>query len=201
MTKKASTPRGWQEPSLTGLASMTIEAMPAFEVLLLDDLAAYLMGAGPLEPPYTVEHGSRVASALFGALVNSTGYTPAQMPPGTPEIENSRAHFVKGAHDLAARGAPGLTQLLNRLIPAVIGELERNKETPELQTCSLFYYALLAVASGPQNMLAEDAAAGMMDIFRAWDELFGEGFTVPWRGEREARVSHNEGAEDDSDSR
>jgi hypothetical protein len=171
----------WQQLSLQGLVSLRLEAMPAFEVLFLDDIAGYLMGSGPLAPPYTVEHGSRVVSALFGAVLNSGHYVPAAAPVPTPEIATAREHLVQGAHDFGARGLAGLTQLVNRIVPAVLGELEMHKEAPEQQTCSLFYYSLLAVASGPANTLAEDAAAGVMHLFRAWDEVFGQGFMVPWR--------------------
>ncbi|MGZ4561792.1 MAG: hypothetical protein ACXVXJ_12645 [Mycobacteriaceae bacterium] len=181
MSEDTKSKKHWQQTGLDGLATLTVEAMPGVEVLLLDDIASYVMGSGPLEPPFTVEHGTRVASALFGAIVNAPDYATVEAPAPTPEIENSRTHFVKGAHDFAAHGAGGLTQLVNRLIPAVVGELERHKDAPEQQTCSLFYYAMLAVASGPQNMLAQDAAEGMMDIFRAWDDEFGAGFVVPWR--------------------
>ena len=177
-----STPaEDWQQPSLQGLAGLAVETMPAFEVLFLDDIAGYLMGPGPLEPPYTVEHGSRIVSALLGAIVNSARYTPEEAPTLTPEISTARASFVQGAHDFAALGVDGLAQLVNRLVPAVVGELEIHKEAPEEQTRSLFYYGLLAVASGPSNSLDEDAATGVMHIFRAWDEEFGKGFIVPWR--------------------
>lgn len=173
----------WRQPSLEGLTSLTLEAVPGFEILLLDDLAAYLMGSGPLEPPYTVEHGSRVVSALFKAIANAGSYSPQDEPAATAAIVNARTQFVDGAHSFAANGVAGLSQLVNRLIPAVLGELERNKEAPELQTCSLFYYAMLAVASGPKNLLTGDAADAMMDIFHAWDALLGDGFIVPWRSE------------------
>lgn len=176
-------PADWREPALEGLASLTLESVPGFEVLLLDDLAAYLMGAGPLEPPFTVEHGSRVVSALFKAIANAGSYSPQDQPVATEAMVNARTQFVEGAHGFAAKGAVGLSQLVNRVIPAALGELERNKESPELQTCSLFYYALLAVASGPKNLLAGDDADAMMDIFHAWDTLFGDGFRVPWRSE------------------
>lgn len=180
---KNTEPEDWRQPSLAGLASLTLESVPGFEVLLLDDLAAYLMGSGPLEPPYTVEHGSRVVSALFKAIANAGSYSPQDQPVATEAMVNARTQFVEGAHSFAAKGADGLSQLVNRLIPAALGELERNKEAPELQTCSLFYYAMLAVASGPRNLLSGDAADAMMDIFHAWDTLFGDGFMVPWRSE------------------
>lgn len=176
-----TTGQDWRQQSLDGLAKLTLEAMPGVEILLLDDLAAYLMGSGPLEPPYTVEHGSRVVSALLKAIANAGSYRPATEPEATEAIVAARTRFVDGAHSFAARGANGLSQLVNRLLQAALGELERNKDAPELQTCSLFYYAMLAVASGPKNLLSSDAADAVMDIFTAWDTLLGDGFIVPWR--------------------
>jgi hypothetical protein len=181
VTDDPQTPENWQQPSLDGLRALDVEAMPAFEVLLLDDLAAYLMGGGPLQPPFTVEHGSRVVSALFGAIVNSAHYRPQDSPPVTDEIALAREHVVQGAHQFAACGIAGLNQLANRLIPAALGELELRKDAPEQQTCSLFYYSLLAVGSGPGNLMDRDAADGVAHIFRAWDDVFGRGFMVPWR--------------------
>jgi hypothetical protein len=175
------TTKSWQQASLEGLAALTVDAMPAVEVLLLDDIADYLMGSGPLQPPYTVEHGSRVVSALFGAVVNSTRFTPEQVPAPTPEITASREQIVRGAHDFAARGAAGISQLANRLIPAALGELETYKDSPDKQTCLVFYYALLAVASGPRNLLDDTSAIGVMQIFQAWDSVLGQGVVLPWR--------------------
>jgi hypothetical protein len=181
MIDKSLTHQNWQQPSLEGLRALTVEAMPAVEVLLLDDLAAYIMGAGPLMPPYTIEHGSRVVSALLGAIVNSTVYVPGDAPAVTDEIALARGSVVQGAQQFAERGVDGLNQLAGRLIPAAVGELELHKGSPEQQTLSLFYYALIAVASGPMNLMAPDAADGVAHAFRAWDALFGRGFTVPWR--------------------
>jgi hypothetical protein len=173
--------REWQQQSLVGLGALTVETMPAFEVLLLDDLAAYLMGGGPVPPPYTVEHASRILSGLLGAVVNSARYEPEDVPVTTDEIALARLHVVRGAHRFAELGVTGINQLASRLIHAALGELELRKSAPEQQTWSIFYYALLAVASGPANLLDPDAADGVAHIFRAWDEVFGRGFVVPWR--------------------
>lgn len=181
MTTDDSTTTDWQQPSLAGLQNLTVKAMPAFEILLIDDLAAYVMGSGPLSGPYTVEHGSRVLSALFGAVISSDAYVPDQVPQATPGMERARSAFVDGAHAFAALSGPGLAQLANRLIPAVLGELEIHKDAPEEQTRSLFYYSILAVASGPLNLLAEDAANGAMEILGAWDGVLGAGLVLPWR--------------------
>ena len=166
---------------MRGLVALELGAMAGFEVLFIDELAGYLMGAGALEPPYTVEHASRVVSALLGAVVNSARFVPDRSPELTEPMAEARAAFVQGAHDFAAKGSQGLAQLLNRLIPAVLGELEIHRDAPEEQTSSLFYYSLLAVASGPLNVLDQDAAAGVSELFLAWDEVFGNGYIPPWR--------------------
>lgn len=183
MTDNEKPAEDWQQPSLVGLAAIELAAMPGFEVLFIDDLAGYLMGAGPLPEPYTVENGSRIVSALLGAVVNSASYQPERAPEVTERMAAARESFVQGAHDFAEKGADGLAQLVNRLIPAAVGELEIHKDAAEEQTRSLFYYSLLAVASGPLNMLDESAAAGVLELFHAWDEVFGNGFVPPWRRE------------------
>ncbi|MFI7708090.1 hypothetical protein [Nonomuraea sp. NPDC049480] len=177
------TGKSWQQASLDGLAALTVDAMPAVEALLLDDIAEYLMGAGPRQPPYTVEHGSRVVSALFGAIVNSARFAPSEVPAPTPEITAARAQIVRGAHDFATRGIGGISRLAKRVIPAALGELETHQNSPEKQTCLVFSYALLAVASGPRNLLDDESAIGVMQIFQAWDAVLGQGVVLPWRRE------------------
>lgn len=171
----------WQQSGLQALGSLDEASLPAFEMLFLDDVAGYLMGAGPLKPPYTIEHVSRVISMLFQAMVNSHRFAPEDSPTPTPQMESAREAMVLGAHNFAANGMGGLTQLLDRLTPAILGELEINQDAPEEQTCSLFCYSLLAVASGPANLLSDEAAAGVVEIFQAWGELFGRGVLPPWR--------------------
>jgi hypothetical protein len=176
-----SAEKNWQEPSLAGLKALELVAMPAFEVLLLDDLAAYLMGAGPLESPYTAEHGSRVISALFGALINSSRYAPEQSPPVSESMLAARERFVEGAHGFAELGTAGVAKLVNRLLPAILGELETHTGAPDQQAQSLFYYCLLAVESGPMNLLDPAAAEGSMELFAGWDRVLGDGLVLPWR--------------------
>jgi hypothetical protein len=180
-TAPPAEPPAWQQLSLQALAALEVDVMPALEVLFIDDLAGYLMGAGPLAGPYTVEQGSRVVSALFEAMTNAARYIPADAPEPTPEMTAARAQIVQGAHEFAERGLGGVNQLVNRLIPAILGELEIYQNAPEDQTCSLFYFSLLAVGSGPQNLMPEEAAGGVMELFRAWDAVFGRGFIPPWR--------------------
>lgn len=175
-----SAPPGWQRPSLQGLAALCIESAPAFEILTLDGIASFVFG-GTLEPPYTIEHGSRIASAVLSAAAESTRYQPDQTPPITPAIEQARNEVQAGAHDFAALGVRGLTQVVNRIVSAAVGELEIHKEDPEAQVRSLFYFGVLALASGPGNTCSELASAGIGEVFIGWDDLIGAGFVPPWR--------------------
>lgn len=169
MTANSSPQMEWEKASLGALAYVSVETMPAFESQFLDDIATYLMGSGPLEPPYTDERGGPIISPLLEAMVNSAEYVPENSPALTPEISTARAAVVQGAHDLAAVGTGGLTQLICRLMPAVKGQLENNKGSPEQQTYWIFYYGMLALASGQSSIQEESVAAGVMDIFQAWN--------------------------------
>ncbi|TWP35600.1 hypothetical protein [Leekyejoonella antrihumi] len=172
--------RGWQAASIDGLASLTLETIPAFEIITLDGIAAFVLG-GSLEQPYTIQHGSRIASMVLSAAADSTRYQPEQAPPTTPAMEEARSSIQMGARGFAARRMPGLTQLVNRIVSAAVGEMEIHKESPESQVSSLFFYAMLAVASGPGNECSELTASGVREIFHGWDALVGEGFIPPWR--------------------
>lgn len=184
---------GWQRPSLNGLASLTTESLPAFEIIALDGIAAFTLG-GNLKPPYTIQHGSRVASAVLSAAADSQQYRPAQQPEATDAIVGARAAVREGALTFAARGVPGLNQLVNRIVSAAVGELEIHKDAPEEQVRSLFFYSLVAVASGPRNTCSADAAAGVHEIFDAWDGVIGAGFVPPWRVTAPKSLSHIETA-------
>lgn len=173
--------KDWRADGLAGLAACRAEDVPALEIVYLDALAAYLMGNGPLPGPYTVEHGAQVVACLLSATTKAASYRPEQSPTVTEGVEAAREAVVDGAHAFAARGPAGLSQLVNRLIQAAVGELERLSAEPEEQVRSLFRYGLLAVASGPANQLTVVAADGVSEVFAAWDELIGAGFVPPWR--------------------
>ena len=177
----AAPTKDWQVDGLAGLSGLRAEDLPSFEILYLDALAARVLGTGDLEPPYTVEHGAQVVAFLLQAMTNAPAYAPGQTPTPTDLTRKAREAVLSGAHDLGARGRPGLGQLVNRLISAAVGELELHAGEPEDQVRSLFRYGLLAVASGPANELDPSAAEGVDEIFSAWDGLIGDGFVPPWR--------------------
>lgn len=180
MSSEPAAVPSWQRPSLQGLAALSPEALPAFEIIALDGIAAFVLG-GELAPPYTIQHGSRVASAVLSAAVESARYRPEQSPDATPAMTEARASVLAGAHRFGVRGLPGLNQLVNRIVSASVGELEVKKDSPEGQVRSLFFYGLLAVASGPENTCSELSATGVQEVFDGWDALVGSGFVPPWR--------------------
>jgi hypothetical protein len=172
--------RDWQVDGLAALKGTAVEHQPAVEILYLDALAARVLGGG-LEPPYTVEHGSEVVAFLLQAVANARAYAPGRTPTPSEAVTAARDAFVAGAGAFAARGLPGLAQLVNRLITAAVGELELHAGAPDEQVRALFRYGLLAVASGPANELAVLAAEGIDELFSGWDALIGDGFVPPWR--------------------
>jgi hypothetical protein len=177
-----STPlvRDWQVDGIAALKGLTPENQPALEILYLDALAARLLGGG-LEPPYTVEHGSETVAFLLQSVAKAAAYVPDRTPAPSEAMTAARESFLAGAHDFAARGLPGLAQLVNRVITAAVGELEIHTGAPDEQVRALFRYGLLAVASGPGNEVSQAAAEGVDELFAAWDGLIGEGFVPPWR--------------------
>src|ERR1700712_3216572 len=58
----------WRQLGVNGLHRLTAADLPGMEILYLDEVAAYLMGSGPLTGPYTVEHGTQVVSCLLRAV-------------------------------------------------------------------------------------------------------------------------------------
>lgn len=172
----------WQSVAVAGLGQLSLEAMPAMELLYLDRLAAHLLGPEAPEPPYTIEHGATIVSLLLQA-VKDAPVVVADLEPGDHDEPQgpARQAVVDGAHQLAETGALGAHRLAKRFLPAAVGELEQHKEDPEAQVRSLFYYGLLAIASGPANSASAETSDGLLAAFRSWDERIGQGFVPPWR--------------------
>jgi hypothetical protein len=177
----AAQTKDWQRVAAEGLGGLRPECLPAAELLFLDGLALHLIGPESPESPFTIEHGTVVVGHLLRALVDCPDLEIEGEPHCSPAMAVARAAVVEGAHLFAERGVPGVKQLVNRFLAAAVGELEIHRDSAEAQTRSLFYYGLLAVASGPNNRLAQDAADGIVDVFNAWDERIGAGFVPPWR--------------------
>jgi hypothetical protein len=172
----------WRSQSVGGLTRLSVDVMPAMELIYLDGLAAHLLGTNAPVSPYTIEHGTAIASLLLRAVTDAPAVeldfeTDDREPASAP----AREAVVDGAHRLAGRGRHGVHQLVTRFLAAAVGELEQHKEAPEAQVRSLFYYGLLAIASGPENKATAETADSVLAAFHAWDERIGAGFVPPWR--------------------
>lgn len=173
--------RDWQQQSVTGLAGLTPDRVPAVEILFLDALAAHLLGPDAPVAPYTVEHASVIAGHLLRAFVSCASLELDGQVDAGPEGDQARAAILDGAHAFAERKGPGVQQLVTRYLGAVVGELEIHAGSPDEQVRSLFYFGLLAVASGPGNRLSQVSADGIAQLFIAWNDQIGAGFVPPWR--------------------
>ena len=178
-----TTSNDWQMQALGGLKGLSVEAMPAMELLFLDGLAAHLLGEEAPVPPFTVEHGTAIASHLLRAVANAaTVDLGPDSDEAAPGVQEARGAVVDGAHRLGNRGGPaGVHQLVSRFLTAAVGELEQHQEDPEAQVRSLFHYGLLAIASGPENKTNVETSEGVMAAFVAWDSRIGAGFVPSWR--------------------
>jgi hypothetical protein len=177
-----SSPVGWQGQSVEGLARLSMDAMPALELLFLDGLAVQLLGPEAPEPPYTIEQGTAVASLLLRAVADSTGLDVGIEPGHEDEaLAAGREAIVEGAHRFGTRGGHGVHQLVNRFLAAAVGELESHKDEPEAQVRALFYYGLMALASGPENQSNSETAESVLAAFHLWDERIGDGYVPQWR--------------------
>lgn len=176
-----ASPVDWQSQSVEGLTRLSVDAMPAMELIYLDGLAVHLLGPDAPAAPYTIEHGTAVASLLLRAVTDSAALD-LQIEPddGDPAAASAREAVVEGAHRFAGRGGHGVHQLVTRFLAAAVGELERLDE-PEAQVRSLFHYGLLAIASGPENRASAETSESVLAAFHLWDERIGEGLVPPWR--------------------
>lgn len=151
------------------------------ELLYLDGLAAHLLGEGAPVPPYTIEHGSKIVSLLLRALVNASAVKVDLSSDNTSGAATvAREAVVDGAQRFVHRGGPGVHQLVSRFLAAAVGELEQHRAKPEFQVRSLFYFGMLAIASGPENQTNAETGDSVLAAFDMWDERIGAGFVPPW---------------------
>jgi hypothetical protein len=176
-----ASPVDWQSQCVEGLSRLSVDAMPAMELIYLDGLAVHLLGSDAPAPPYTIEHGSVIASLLLRAVTDCAAVNLVLEPDDTDlSSASARKAIVDGAHRFAGRGGHGVHQLVTRFLAAAVGELAR-LEDPEAQVRSLFHYGLLAIASGPENQASVDTSESILTTFYAWDERIGDGLVPPWR--------------------
>lgn len=176
-----ATPADWQSQAAAGLAHLSVELMPAVELLFLDGLAAHLLGPQAPAPPYTIEHGTTIVSLLLRAVNDAPAVRLGLGPDDDQAPGPGRQAVVSGAHRLAQRGGIGVHQLVTRFLSAAVGELEAHKDAPEVQVRSLHHYGLLAIASGPENQSNAETSESLLAAFRVWEARLGNGFVPPWR--------------------
>jgi len=122
------------------------------------------------------------ASGIAGVLKDARdGHIPgfkglAEWVIGLPGHLGKAGAAVRELGGMLAKGALPLS-----FIPATLGGLETHRKSPEKQTCLVFSFALLSLASGPRNLLDETSAVGVMQIFQAWGSVLGQGVELPWR--------------------
>ena len=163
---------------IAALQNLSINDMPSLEILLIDELGAWARSAGNPGHRYDKNHGALVTSTLLNAAGRASTFQPARIPAESAEMVSAREKVVAGAHELA-EADNGLTILITRLIPAAIGELERNAGEPAAQVRWLFYWSLLALGAGTHGSADVAGMGGLMAAFDAWDELMGYGLARP----------------------
>ncbi len=174
---------GWQPAALAALRDLSLDDMPSFEILFLDELAGWAFSVGNPGHGYDEKHSALVISILFRAMEHASTFRPAQAPAESEEIVAARAKIVAGAHELAA-AAKGLPQIIALLAPAAVRELEHNAGKPAAQTYWLYHYSLLVLASGEAGDVSEVTLRGISAAFSAWDGLLAQGLVLPWRTQR-----------------
>jgi tetratricopeptide (TPR) repeat protein len=165
----------WETNAITSLRNLKLEDTPGFELLLIDALARWCVSDSNPGRDYDEQHAAVAITALLSAVESASSYEGTIRPEATEEITRARTQVVAGAHELADT-ANGLTLLITRLMPAALGELTSHTGDPGAQVAWLYYYSLLAVASGRSSAVDEAVLRGLMASFDAWDALMADGF-------------------------
>lgn len=174
---------GWESVVLAGLRNLSLQDMPSFEILLLDELAGWAFSVDNPGHGYNEKHSGLVIGALLRAMEHASAFRPAAIPEATGEITAAREEVVAGAHEFAEMDE-GLPRLVTLLAPAVVRELDDNAGRPAAQTYWLYHYSLLVLASGRSGDAGEATLRGITGAFHAWDKLVAGGFVLPWRTRR-----------------
>lgn len=171
---------GWEDAINSALAELTDADVPSVEILLLDELAAWILSPANPQSSYDEESGGAVISSLMNALANSSSFRPDKEPSPTSETVEARKRLVEGAHALAAHER-GIAFVVTRLMPAAITELTRHVGNPGQQIYWTYFFALWVIAGGVEGEQDETVARGLMASFDSWDALIAEGFRLPWQ--------------------
>lgn len=173
---------GWESAVRTALRALSVEDMPSFEILLVDELAGWAFSVSNPGHNYDDRHGGAVVTTLFRAMQHADTFRPARCPEESEEIKTSRDKVVAGAHELA-EAPEGVGRLIALLATLVIRELENNAGKPAAQTYWLYHYSLLVLASGMTGHADQTTLRGITAAFGAWEELAAKGFVLPWRNQ------------------
>lgn len=163
----------WTAEVMRLLGSLTREQVPALEYVLIDCLATWLFSDANPGSDYDENVAAQVISVLFAAMSYAREIAPADAPLEDAPICAARDALIAGAHQLSE--GRGVTVLITRVMPAMVGELEAHAGDPARQLYSAYYYLLLAVATGNGELGNSEVAEGLLTSFVAWDGLFASG--------------------------
>lgn len=100
MAKEQEAP-GWESAARAALRDLSTKDMPGLEILLLDELAAWVFSVRNPGHGYDETHGAVVATILLVAMERARSFRPVQVPAETDAITATREKLVAGAHGFA----------------------------------------------------------------------------------------------------
>jgi hypothetical protein len=169
---------GWEADVISALAGLTEDHVPAVELLLLDQLASWVLSDANPQGDYDEVAGGVVISALLTAIANAAEFRPEREPAVSDEMALARGRFVQGAREYAEHES-GIALLVTRLMPAAIAELSRNAGNVSQQIYWTFFYGLFVIASGVDGEQDPAVAQGVGMTFGEWNALMADGFKLP----------------------
>ncbi|WP_285588119.1 hypothetical protein [Actinomycetospora sp. NBRC 106378] len=160
---------------IDALARLRREDVPALELLFLQGVMAWVFSEENPGSDYNRSHASYLAGALFTGLDDAGNTSLSASPPETAKISAARDRVALGANALASYGEAGLDMLLEqRVLPAMVGELERCVGNQTQQGACTWTYALFAVAMGEGHDQDPDVVEGLIESFDAWSALLSQ---------------------------
>ena len=163
----------WTIKAARLLGALRRERVPALEFALIDGLTTWLFSDANPGADYDDDAAAQVISVLFGAMSDARDVEPAASPSDDDGVGTARDALVTGAHQLSE--GHGVTTLIMRVMPAVVGELTAHAGDPAKQLRSAYFYLLLAVATGTAELGVPEVAEGLQASFAVWGGLFASG--------------------------
>lgn len=161
-----------RETMTNALARLTRDDVAGLECLALQEVMGWIFSEANPGADYGRHHASYLGGALFTGLDDAATISLSAQPEETAAIALSRDRLVGGAHELASHGEAGLDTLIEvRIIPAMIGELERSAGNPTQQGACTWSYLLCSVAMGERQDQDEQVMAGFLESFDDWSVL------------------------------